>query len=84
MTVYGINLILFLSRIGYLFRWFANPWWFQRHVNTTSYVFDVVDDKQLNAPIRHSNYVFHEPQLFRHHHLQREPLSIKGCKDISI
>jgi hypothetical protein len=67
----------------YLFRRFVDPRWFQRYVNTTFYVFDVVDGKEVNAPIKYSNCIFHKPQLFRRHHRQREPLSIEGCKDIN-
>jgi hypothetical protein len=67
----------------YPFRRFTDPLWILRNEDTVHYIFDVINDKEVYAPVGQSDYIFHEPTLFRHHYEYREPLSLEHCRGIS-
>jgi hypothetical protein len=67
----------------YPFRKFTDPLWVLRNVDTVHYIFDVINDKEVYAPIGRSECIFHEPTLFCRHHEHMEPLSLEQCRGMS-
>jgi hypothetical protein len=67
----------------YHFRRFTDPLWILRNEDTVHYIFDVINDKEVYAPIGQSECIFHEPTLFRCHHEHMEPLSLEHCRELA-
>jgi hypothetical protein len=67
----------------YPFRRFTDPLWVLRNEDIVHYIFDVINDKEVYAPVGQSDCIFHEPTLFRRHHEHKEPLSLEHCRGIS-